>query len=70
MRGIIKKTINAILALIIFAMCAVPAFAVQEREPNDSIVQATEISVNTVCYGTTHEDDLYDWYKFTISKNG
>ena len=70
MRGIIKKTINAILALIIFAMCAVPAFAVQEREPNDSIVQATEISVNTVCYGTTHEDDIYDWYKFTISKNG
>ena len=51
-------------------MCAVPAFAVQEREPNDSIVQATEISVNTVCYGTTQTNDRYDWYKFTTHQDG
>ena len=70
MRGIIKKTINAILALIIFAMCAVPAFAVQEKEPNDTIVKANSISVNTDVYGSTHSDDSYDWYKFTINQDG
>ena len=70
MRGTIKRAAVAALALIIFAMCAVSAFAAQEKEPNDTIVTANTISVNTVVNGTTHSNDDYDWYKFTINQDG
>lgn len=70
MRGITKRFISIALAVIVFAMCAVSAFAVQEKEPNDTIVTANSISVNTDVYGTTHDGDFYDWYKFTISQDG
>ena len=70
MRGTIKRAAAAALALIIFVMCAVSAFAVQEKEPNDTIVTANTISVNTVVNGTTHSNDYNDWYKFTINQDG
>ena len=70
MRGTIKRAAAAALALIIFVMCAVSAFAAQEKEPNDTIVTANTISVNTVVNGTTHSNDDYDWYKFTINQDG
>lgn len=70
MRGITKRFVGIALAVIVFAMCAVSAFAVQEKEPNDTIVTANSISVNTDVYGTTHANDDYDWYKFTTSQDG
>ena len=70
MRGTIKRAAAAALALIIFVMCAVSAFAAQEKEPNDTIVTANTISVNTVVNGTTHSNDSKDWYKFTINQDG
>ncbi len=70
MRGTIKRAAAAALALIIFVMCAVSAFAAQEKEPNDTIVTANTISVNTVVNGTTHSNDSIDWYKFTINQDG
>ena len=70
MRGTIKRAAVAALALIIFVMCAVSAFAAQEKEPNDTIVTANTISVNTVVNGTTHSNDSKDWYKFTINQDG
>ncbi|MDD7338326.1 MAG: pre-peptidase C-terminal domain-containing protein [Ruminococcus sp.] len=70
MRGTIKRAAAAALALIIFVMCAVSAFAAQEKEPNDTIVTASTISVNTVVNGTTHSNDSKDWYKFTINQDG
>ena len=70
MRGTIKRAATAALALIIIAMCTVSVFAVQEKEPNDTIVTANTISVNTVVNGTTHSNDSKDWYKFTINQDG
>ena len=70
MRGTIKRAAAAALALIIIAMCAVSAFAAQEKEPNDTIVTANTISVNTVVNGSTHKNDKVDWYKFTINQDG
>lgn len=70
MRGITKRLISITLAVIVFAMCAVLAFAAQEKEPNDTIVTANSISVNTDVYGTTNSNDREDWYKFTISQDG
>ena len=70
MRGTIKRAAAAALTLIIIAMCAVSAFAVQEKEPNDTIVTANTISVNTVVNGSTHKNDKVDWYKFTINQDG
>ena len=70
MRGTIRRAAAAALALIIIAMCTVSAFAAQEKEPNDTIVTANTISVNTVVNGTTHSNDSKDWYKFTINQDG
>ena len=70
MRGTIKRAAAAALALIIIAMCAVSALAAQETEPNDTIVTANTISVNTVVNGSTHNYDWKDWYKFTINQDG
>lgn len=57
MRGIIKKIVGIALAAIVFVMCAVSAFAVQEKEPNNTIAKANSVSVNTDVYGTTHSND-------------
>ena len=70
MSGMFKKAVGLALAFAIFAMCAVSAFAAQEKEPNDTIVTASTISVNTVVNGTTHSNDWVDWYKFTINHDG
>ena len=70
MSGMFKKAVGLALALIIIAMCAVSALAAQETEPNNTIVTASTISVNTIVYGSTNDKDMDDWYKFTVNQDG
>ena len=41
-----------------------------EKEFNDTIVTANTISAGKTVFGSTHNDDSEDWYKFTINQDG
>ena len=44
--------------------------AVWEKERNDGLESATVVKLNTKYYGTIHEYDDCDWYKFTLDSDG
>lgn len=59
-----------IMALLLFLLNGISAFAFLEEESNDTMASATPISVNQRGSGNISTGEDVDYYRFTLSKQG
>ena len=69
--GFLKKLFGAaVLSLGLFAFVGTKAMAATEAEPNDTLRNATEFSIDEEVSGTQPDQRDVDWYKFTLTEPG